>query len=216
MNLGVRVSGFRAVMRLPSPSEISEETHMHRRMTLERMMLDSFVLTGGFKLPCFRLRAERTRTSIQLCVCVGSRMSKHESPAQMCRTLGICLTFTQLKLNADALWGCLMRRWEKKTRDEMDDRTPFHQSPFRALLFNWTRTIFSGPDSNAWWPLNPSPLPQTIHGSSCPQAQNCLSLASFHRPFHFHLLLPALRPATGQIYISWCRKDPPATHRDKF
>lgn len=116
MNLGVRVSGFRVVMRLPSPSKISEETHMHRRMTLERMMLDSFVLTGGFELPCFRLWAERTRTSIQLfvCVCVGSRMSKHESPAQMCRTLGICLTFTQLKLNTDALWGCLMRRWEKK------------------------------------------------------------------------------------------------------
>lgn len=69
MNLGVRVSGFRAVMRLPSPSEISEETHMHRRMTLERMMLDSFVLTGGFELPCFRLRAERTHLHTALCVC---------------------------------------------------------------------------------------------------------------------------------------------------
>lgn len=44
MDFGVRESGFR------------EETHTHRRMTLERMMLDSFVLTGGFQLPCFRLQ----------------------------------------------------------------------------------------------------------------------------------------------------------------
>lgn len=58
MNLGVRVSGFSAVMLKPARSEISEETHTHRRMTLERMMLDSFVLTGGFELPCFRLWAE--------------------------------------------------------------------------------------------------------------------------------------------------------------
>lgn len=183
MNLGVRVSGFSAVMLKPPLSEISEEMHTHRRMTLERMMLDSFVLTGGFELPCFRPWAALSHTSVRLYVCVGGAHIVWACMHLQHRCAGPLVyawpshSWSSTQMPFGAVW------WEdeKKTRDEMDDRRPFHQSPFWAQDPDY----LSWPRQPCLTTLKSLALPQTIHVSSCPQAQNSLSFASFHPPFAF-------------------------------
>lgn len=150
------------------------------------MMLDSFVLTGGFELPCFRLWAEWMCTSVRLCVRVCVWGGAHTVRACMHlqhRCAGPLVyawpshSWSSTLMPFGAVW------WEdeKKTRDEMDDRRPFHQSPSRALDSDY----LSWPRQPCLTTLKSLPLPQTIHVSSCPQAQNSLSLASFHPPFTF-------------------------------
>lgn len=151
MNLGIRLSGLSAVMLKPALSEISEIMHMHRRMTLERMMLDSFVLTDGFELPCFRLWAEWMCTSVRLCV--GGTYTVWACMHLQHRCAGPLVyawpshSWSSTPMPFGAVW------WEdeKKTRDEMDDRRPFHQSPSRALDSDY----LSWPRQPSWRPLNP-------------------------------------------------------------
>lgn len=121
-------------------------------------MLDSFVLTGGFELPCFRLRADGSAPPYG-CVCVSVCGHTYEQASISSTDVPDPWYMPDLHTAEAQRWcplGLFDEKMRKKTRDEIDDRRPFHQSPSRALLFNWTRTIFSGPDSPAWRPLNPS------------------------------------------------------------
>lgn len=87
----------------------------------------------------------------------------------------------------------------------MNDIRPFRQSPSRAMLFCWSRSIFPGPDCPAWRPLNPSLCLRPsmfYHAHRHRTAATHTPLTSFHPPLRFHLLLPALCAATRQIHIS--------------
>lgn len=185
MNLGVRVSGFSAVMLKPARSEISEETHTHRRMTLERMMLDRFVLTGGFELPCFRLWAEWMCTSVRLCVrvCGGAHTVRACMHLQH-RCAGPLVyawpshSWSSTPMPFGAVW------WEDEKKKQGMKWTTEGLS-ISLPPERWTRTISPGPGSPAWRPLNPSLCLRPFMFHHAHRHRTPPSLASFHPPFTF-------------------------------
>lgn len=217
MNLGIRVSGFSVVMLKTALSEISEETHKHRRMTLERMMLDSFVLTDGFELPCFRLWAEWMCTSVQLCVCWG-RGAPNNILACM-RLQHRCVLdpwYTPDLHTAKAQCCCPLGLFDEKMRKKQGMKWTTEGLSINLPPEHWTRTISPGPGSPAWRPLNPSLCLRPFMFHHAHRHRTASLSRIFPSTLCFHLLLPALCPATSQIYISRCCKHPPVTHGDRF
>lgn len=160
------------------------------------MMLDSFVLTGGFELPRFRLRAERMRTSIWLCVCVCVWAHVWASTHLQHRCAGPLVyawpshSWSSTMMPFGAVW------WEDEKKNKGWNR---RQKAFPSISLQST-ALQLDPDY-LFWPRQPClttlkslTVPQTIHVSSCPQAQNSLSLS--HLSIHPFIFISSCQPCT--------------------
>lgn len=116
---------------------------------------------------------------------------------QMRRTLGIRLTFTRLRLDADALWGCLMRRWEKNKGWNERQKT-FLSVSLQSDALQLVPVYLSRPRLPCPATLKSLPLPQTIHVLSCPQARCSSHTHSSHIfPSNPPLSSPLASPVCG-------------------